>query len=167
MDNFLFLTSVFPSVDIFIGFKPALKRNTKGKTIFSFYDVDDNLIGTRVLKEARGLKKLAVPSITHKIHIKSFNEDYYLADLRLMIEDCIKDKIAYVKRDYGLTPEEYYQGILSNRLMVTLNLARTFSLTVQSMVKLTRIALTKSRAIALSISSPKLRTALSFTSKAS
>ena len=115
MDNFLFLTSVFPSVDIFIGFKPALKRNTKGKTIFSFYDVDDNLIGSRVLKEARGLKKLAVPSITHKIHIKSFNEDYYLADVKLMIEDCIKDKIAYVKRDYGLTPEEYYQEILETR----------------------------------------------------
>jgi hypothetical protein len=30
MDNFSFLTNVFPSVDIFIGFKPALKRNTKG-----------------------------------------------------------------------------------------------------------------------------------------
>ena len=115
MDNFLFLTSVFPSVDIFIGFKPALKRNTKGKTIFTFSDVDDNLLGSRVLKEARGLKKLAVPSITHKIHIKSFNEDYYLADVKLMIEDCIKDKIAYVKRDYGLTPEEYYQEILETR----------------------------------------------------
>jgi hypothetical protein len=115
MDNFLFLTSVFPSVDIFIGFKPALKRNTKGKTIFSLYDIDDNLIGSRVLKEARGLKRLAVPSITHKIHIKSFNEDYYLADVTLMIEDCIKDKIACVKRDYGLTPEEYYQGILESR----------------------------------------------------
>ncbi|MDB9450427.1 hypothetical protein [Dolichospermum circinale] len=25
MDNFSFLTNVFPSVDIFIGFKPALK----------------------------------------------------------------------------------------------------------------------------------------------
>ncbi|MBS3026417.1 MAG: hypothetical protein HCA25_04775 [Dolichospermum sp. DET50] len=120
MDNFLFLTSVFPSVDIFIGFKPALKRNTKGKTIFSFYDVNDSLIGSRVLKEARGLKKLAVPSITHKIHIKSFNEDYYFADLRLMIEDCIKDKIAYVKRDYGLTPEEYYQGILESRAKAAL-----------------------------------------------
>ncbi|MEI3652218.1 MAG: hypothetical protein V6D39_20060 [Dolichospermum lemmermannii FEM_B0920] len=115
MDNFSFLTSVFPSVDIFIGFKPALKRNTKGKTIFTFSDVDDNLLGSRVLKEARGLKKLAVPSITHKIHIKSFNEDYYLADVKLMIEDCIKDKIAYVKRDYGLTPEEYYQEILETR----------------------------------------------------
>lgn len=115
MDNFLFLTRVFPSVDIFVGLKPALKRNTKGKTIFSFFDVYDNLIGNRVLKEARGLKRLAVPSITHKIHIKSFNEDYYLADVKLMIEDCIKDKIAYVKRDYGLTPEEYYQEILETR----------------------------------------------------
>ncbi|MBD2628069.1 hypothetical protein [Trichormus variabilis] len=115
MDNFLFLTRVFPSVDIFVGLKPALKRNTKGKTIFSFFDVYDNLIGNRVLKEARGLKRLAVPSITHKIHIKSFNEDYYLADVELMIEDCIKDKIAYVKRDYGLTPEEYYQEILETR----------------------------------------------------
>jgi hypothetical protein len=115
MDNFLFLTRVFPSVDIFVGLKPALKRNTKGKTIFSFFDVYDNLVGNRVLKEARGLKKLAVPSITHKIHIKSFNEDYYLADVKLMIEDCIKDKIAYVKRDYGLTPEEYYQEILESR----------------------------------------------------
>lgn len=120
MDNFLFLTSVFPSVDIFIGFKPALKRNTKGKTIFTFSDVDDNLLGSRVLKEARGLKKLAVPSITHKIHIKSFNEDYYLADVKLMIEDCIKDKIAYVKRDYGLTPEEYYQEILETRAKANL-----------------------------------------------
>ncbi|MBJ7296913.1 MAG: hypothetical protein PX483_04870 [Nostocales cyanobacterium LE14-WE4] len=120
MDNFSFLTSVFPSVDIFIGFKPALKRNTKGKTIFTFSDVDDNLLGSRVLKEARGLKKLAVPSITHKIHIKSFNEDYYLADVKLMIEDCIKDKIAYVKRDYGLTPEEYYQEILETRAKANL-----------------------------------------------
>ncbi len=115
MDDFLFLTRVFPSVDIFVGLKPALKRSTKGKTIFSCFDIDDNLVGSRVLKEARGLKKLAVPSITHKIHIKSFNEDYYLADVKLMIEDCIKDKIAYVKRDYGLTPEEYYQEILENR----------------------------------------------------
>ncbi|MBD2569470.1 hypothetical protein [Anabaena lutea] len=115
MDNFLFLTGVFPSVDIFVGLKPALKRNTKGKTIFSFFDVYDNLIDNRVLKEARGLKKLAVPSITHKIHIKSFNEDYYLADVKFMIEDCIKYKIAYVKRDYGLTPEEYYQEILETR----------------------------------------------------
>ncbi len=120
MDNFSFLTSVFPSVDIFIGFKPALKRNTKGKTIFTFSDVDDNLLGSRVLKEARGLKKLAVPSITHKIHIKSFNEDYYLVDVKLMIEDCIKDKIAYVKRDYGLTPEEYYQEILETRAKANL-----------------------------------------------
>jgi hypothetical protein len=120
MDNFSFLTNVFPSVDIFIGFKPALKRNTKGKTIFTFSDVDDNLLGSRVLKEARGLKKLAVPSITHKIHIKSFNEDYYLADVKLMIEDCIKDKIAYVKRDYGLTPEEYYQEILETRAKANL-----------------------------------------------
>jgi len=120
MDNFSFLTSVFPSVDIFIGFKPALKRNTKGKTIFTFSDVDDNLLGSRVLKEARGLKKLAVPSITHKIHIKSFNEDYYLADVKLMIEDCIKDKIAYVKRNYGLTPEEYYQEILETRAKANL-----------------------------------------------
>jgi len=120
MDNFSFLTSVFPSVDICIGFKPALKRNTKGKTIFTFSDVDDNLLGSRVLKEARGLKKLAVPSITHKIHIKSFNEDYYLADVKLMIEDCIKDKIAYVKRDYGLTPEEYYQEILETRAKANL-----------------------------------------------
>jgi hypothetical protein len=120
MDNFSFLTNVFPSVDIFIGFKPALKRNTKGKTIFTFSDVDDNLLGSRVLKEARGLKKLAVPSITHKIHIKSFNEDYYLADVKLMIEDCIKDKIAYVKRDYGLTPEEYYQEILETRAKASL-----------------------------------------------
>ena len=120
MDNFSFLTNVFPSVDIFIGFKPALKRNTKGKTIFTFSDVDDNLLGRRVLKEARGLKKLAVPSITHKIHIKSFNEDYYLADVKLMIEDCIKDKIAYVKRDYGLTPEEYYQEILETRAKANL-----------------------------------------------
>lgn len=120
MDNFSFLTSVFPSVDIFIGFKPALKRNTKGKTIFTFSDVDDNLLGSRVLKQARGLKKLAVPSITHKIHIKSFNEDYYLADVKLMIEDCIKDKIAYVKRDYGLTPEEYYQEILETRAKANL-----------------------------------------------
>lgn len=101
MDDFLFLTRVFPSVDIFVGLKPALKRNTKGKTIFSCFDVDDNLVASRVLKEARGLKKLAVPSITHKIHIKSFNEDYYLVDVKLMIEDCIKDKIACVKRDYG------------------------------------------------------------------
>ncbi|MEA5550344.1 hypothetical protein VB713_05000 [Anabaena cylindrica UHCC 0172] len=120
MDNFSFLTQVFPSVDIFIGFKPALKRNTKGKTTFSFFDTDDNLIGSRVLKEARGLKKLAVPSITHKIHIKSFNEDYYLADVKSIIEDCIKDKIAYVKRDYGLTPEEYYQEILENRAKASL-----------------------------------------------
>ena len=114
MDNFLFLTRVFPSVDIFVGLKPALKRNTKGKTIFSFSDVDDNVIGSRVLKEARGLKRLAVPSITHKIHIKSFNENYYLLDVKLMIEDCINDKIACVKRDYGLTPEEYYQEILES-----------------------------------------------------
>jgi hypothetical protein len=120
MDNFSFLTSVFPSVDIFIGFKPALKRNTKGKTIFTFSDVDDNLLGSRVLKEARGLKKLAVPSITHKIHIKSFNEDYYLADVKLMIEDCIKDKIAYVQRDYGLTPEEYYQELIETRAKANL-----------------------------------------------
>ncbi|WP_254449493.1 hypothetical protein [Anabaena sp. UHCC 0253] len=120
MDNFLFLTSVFPSVDIFVGLKPALKRNTKGKTIFTFSDVDDNLIGSRVLKEARGLKRLAVPSITHKIHIKSFNEDYYLVDVKLMIEDCIKDKIACVKRDYGLSPEEYYQEILKTRAKAAL-----------------------------------------------
>lgn len=120
MDDFLFLTRVFPSVDIFVGFKPALKRSTKGKTIFSCFDVDDNLVASRVLKEARGLKKLAVPSITHKIHIKSFNEDYYLADVKLMIEDCIKDKIAYVKRDYGLTPEEYYQEILETRAKANL-----------------------------------------------
>ncbi|AFZ58596.1 hypothetical protein H6G54_01240 [Anabaena cylindrica FACHB-243] len=120
MDNFSFLTQVFPSVDIFIGFKPALKRNTKGKTVFSFFDADDNLIGSRVLKEARGLKKLAVPSITEKIHIKSFNEDYYFADVKSMIEDCIKDKIAYVKRDYGLTPEEYYQEILESRAKASL-----------------------------------------------
>ncbi|WP_016949499.1 hypothetical protein [Anabaena sp. PCC 7108] len=115
MEDFLFLTRVFPSVDIFLGLKPALKRGTKGKTIFSFFDVDDNLIGSRVLKEARGLKRLAVPSITHKIHIKSCNEDYYFADVKLMIEDCIKDKVACVKRDYGLTPEEYYQEILASR----------------------------------------------------
>ena len=120
MDDFLFLTRVFPSVDIFVGLKPALKRSTKGKTIFSCFDVDDNLVASRVLKEARGLKKLAVPSITHKIHIKSFNEDYYLADVKLMIEDCIKDKIAYVKRDYGLTPEEYYQEILETRAKASL-----------------------------------------------
>ncbi|MGM3307871.1 hypothetical protein ACSQ6I_18175 [Anabaena sp. WFMT] len=120
MDNFSFLTQVFPSVDIFVGLKPALKRNTKGKTIFSFFDADDNLIGNRVLKEARGLKRLAVPSITNKIHIKSFNEDYYLADVKSMIEDCIKDKIAYVKRDYGLTPEEYYQEILESRAKASL-----------------------------------------------
>ncbi|MDB9372032.1 hypothetical protein [Nodularia sphaerocarpa] len=120
MDNFLFLTRVFPSVDIFIGFKPALKRNTKGKTIFSCFDVNDNLVGSRVLKEARGLKKLAIPSITHKIHIKSFNEDYYLVDVKSMVEDCIKDKIAYVKRDYGLTPEEYYEEILEARAKAAL-----------------------------------------------
>ena len=120
MDDFLFLTRVFPSVDIFVGLKPALKRSTKGKTIFSCFDVDENLVASRVLKEARGLKKLAVPSITHKIHIKSFNEDYYLPDVKLMIEDCIKDKIAYVKRDYGLTPEEYYQEILATRAKASL-----------------------------------------------
>ncbi|HYW20928.1 MAG TPA: hypothetical protein VE956_16825 [Nodularia sp. (in: cyanobacteria)] len=121
MDNFLFLTRVFPSVDIFIGFKPALKRNTKGKTIFSCFDVNDNLVATRVLKEARGLKKLAIPSITHKLHIKSFNEDYYLVDVKSMIEDCIQEKIAYVKRDYGLTPEEYYQEILEARAKAGVN----------------------------------------------
>ena len=37
-----------------------------------------------------------------------------------MIEDCIKDKIAYVKRDYGLTPEEYYQEILETRAKANL-----------------------------------------------
>ncbi|MDP5338966.1 MAG: hypothetical protein NWQ28_10385 [Nodularia sp. (in: cyanobacteria)] len=120
MDDFLFLTRVFPSVDIFVGLKPALKRSTKGKTIFSCFDVDDNLVASRVLKEARGLKKLAVPSITHKIHIKSFNEDYYLVDVKLMVEDCIKDKISGVKRDYGLTPEEYYQEILESRAKASL-----------------------------------------------
>jgi hypothetical protein len=121
MDNFLFLTQVFPSVDIFVGFKPALKRGTKGKTTFNFFDINEDLIGSRVLKEARGMKKLAVPSITHKIHIKSLNEDYYLADVVSMIEDCIKDKIAYVKRDYGLTPEEYYQEILESRTKASLS----------------------------------------------
>ncbi|MDB9348115.1 hypothetical protein [Nodularia spumigena] len=120
MDDFLFLTRVFPSVDIFVGLKPALKRSTKGKTIFSCFDVDDNLVASRVLKEARGLKKLAVPSITHKIHIKSFNEDYYLVDVKLMVEDCIKDKVAGVKRDYGLTHEEYYQEILETRAKASL-----------------------------------------------